>query len=111
MYSVRLDYHLIRAVCRASEVISSTLCSMDDRSRLQVYSGLTLFTVFVNFARTIGLVYLCVNASQVLHDKMFKSVLQSPVLFFDSNPIGTIQNQLRLDFIIFVVVVVTVYGF
>ena len=80
-----------RATCDTLEVPNrdSFICSsLDSTERLQVYIGITLFTVFINFSRTIGFVYLCVTASQHLHNRMFKALLRSPVLFFDNNPVG-----------------------
>lgn len=32
--------------------------------------------------------HILVNAARTLHNKMFQSVLRTPVLFFDRNPIG-----------------------
>ena len=67
---------------------SSTLCLLDSNDRLYIYSGITAASVFASFTRTLGFIYLCVSASRVLHNRMFGAVLRSPVLFFDTNPIG-----------------------
>ena len=67
---------------------SSTLCSLDANDRLYIYSGITAAAVFASFARALGFIYVCVNASRVLHNRMFGTVLRSPVLFFDTNSIG-----------------------
>ncbi len=33
-----------------------------------------------------------VNAAETLHNRMFKSILRTPVRFFDINPIGEYKN-------------------
>ena len=35
----------------------------------------------------------CLAAARNLHNKMFKSVLRTPILFFDTNPVGMHYNQ------------------
>ena len=67
---------------------SSGLCSLDTNDRTYIFTGLSVATILVSFARAFGFVYVCVNASRVLHNRMFGAVLRSPVLFFDTNPIG-----------------------
>ena len=37
------------------------------------------------------------RCSERLHDKMVVAVLQAPVLFFDSNPVGRIMNRFSKD--------------
>ena len=68
---------------------TTTLCLLDNNDRLYIYSGITAATVFASFARALGFIYVCVNASRVLHNRMFGVVIRSPVLFFDTNSIGT----------------------
>ena len=42
---------------------------------------------------------LLVNASRNVHNQMFSSVIKTPILFFDTNPIGTILNIFINNFI------------
>ena len=63
-------------------------CTLTSDQRIGIYAGTTGFTIIINFARTILFYYVCVNASRVLHNRMFVSVLRAPSLFFDTNPIG-----------------------
>ena len=40
---------------------------------------------------------VCLRCSERLHDKMVVALLQAPVLFFDSNPVGRILNRFSKD--------------
>ena len=35
---------------------------------------------------------ICLNASRNLHNKMFKAILRAPILFFDTNPVGELNE-------------------
>ena len=63
-------------------------CVFNTDQRIYIYSGITLFAVIMSFVRSMSLYYVCVNSARVLHNRMFNAVLRSPVLFFDTNPIG-----------------------
>ena len=41
--------------------------------------------------------YLVIRSSRNLHAKMTEAVIKSPVLFFDTNPIGRIMNRFSSD--------------
>ncbi|XP_065758084.1 ATP-binding cassette sub-family C member 4-like [Muntiacus reevesi] len=64
---------------------------------LGVYSGLTVSTVLFGITRSLLVFYILVNSSQVLHNKMLETILRSPVLFFNRNPIGRILNRFFKD--------------
>lgn len=92
-------YHYPRAKCdvqldqpEACEVVTdanvSTVCQLTRNDRTSIYSSITAMTVFLILFRAGVLYALCINASRVLHNRMFNSVLRAPVLFFDSNPSG-----------------------
>ena len=71
-----------------SGMTGSPTCSLSESKRLITYSLLLVSSLILNFVRG-GLFYLvCVNASRVLHNRMFKTILRVPVLFFDTNPSG-----------------------
>lgn len=40
---------------------------------------------------------MCINASQKLHDNMFKSIVSTTMRFFDLNPSGRILNRFSKD--------------
>ncbi|XP_045018396.1 ATP-binding cassette sub-family C member 4-like isoform X1 [Bubalus bubalis] len=64
---------------------------------LRVYSGLTVSTVLFGITRSLLIFYILVYSSQTLHNKMLETILRSPVLFFNRNPIGRILNRFFKD--------------
>uniref|UniRef100_A0A8C9GA40 ATP binding cassette subfamily C member 4 n=1 Tax=Pavo cristatus TaxID=9049 RepID=A0A8C9GA40_PAVCR len=59
--------------------------------------GLTVATILFGIIRSLLVFQVLVNSGQTLHNKMFKSILKAPVLFFDRNPIGRILNRFSKD--------------
>ena len=66
-------------------------CFLSTNQRIAIYAGCSIAAVVLSFIRALLFYYICVNASRVLHDRMFASVLRAPVLFFDTNPIGNLS--------------------
>ncbi|XP_056895808.1 ATP-binding cassette sub-family C member 4-like isoform X2 [Takifugu flavidus] len=64
---------------------------------LGVYAGLTATSVVFGFLRCLLFFNVLVNSAQNLHDSMFNAILQTPVQFFDVNPIGRILNRFSKD--------------
>ena len=56
--------------------------------RIAIYGGIVSSSIFFVFLRAILSFLICLAAARHLHNKMFKSILRSPVLFFDTNPVG-----------------------
>ena len=89
-----LSLPLYRADCsttngsRLENVTLRSTCYLSTNQRIGIYTGTTAAAILINFARTITFYFVCVNASRVLHNRMFAAVLRAPVLFFDTNPIG-----------------------
>ena len=90
---------LLRADC-STTVTNVTLlgngtlrssCFLSTNQRIGIYAGTTATAILINIARTITFYFLCVNASRVLHNRMFATILRAPVLFFDTNPIGELD--------------------
>ena len=75
-------------ISRLENVTLRSTCYLSTNQRIGIYTGTTAAAILVNFARTITFYFVCVNASRVLHNRMFAAVLRAPVLFFDTNPIG-----------------------
>ena len=47
-----------------------------------------VISIFFVFVQAILSFLICLAAARHLHNKIFKSILRSPVLFFDINPVG-----------------------
>uniref|UniRef100_A0A8C7QWV3 Multidrug resistance-associated protein 4 n=1 Tax=Oncorhynchus mykiss TaxID=8022 RepID=A0A8C7QWV3_ONCMY len=70
---------------------------LDLRFYMGIYAGLTLASVIFGFARSLLMFNVLVKAAQSLHNRMFNSILRTPVRFFDINPIGRILNRFSKD--------------
>ena len=88
--------HCYRATCSQFNItlelegnnsVPST-CFLTTNQRIAIYVGCSMAAVVLSFIRALLFYFICVNASRVLHNRMFASVLRAPVLFFDTNPIG-----------------------
>uniref|UniRef100_A0A671RX07 Cystic fibrosis transmembrane conductance regulator n=1 Tax=Sinocyclocheilus anshuiensis TaxID=1608454 RepID=A0A671RX07_9TELE len=64
---------------------------------LGIYAGLTGATVIFSFMRFLIMFNALVNSAETLHNRMFNSILRTPVRFFDINPIGRILNRFAKD--------------
>uniref|UniRef100_A0A8C1RBP7 Cystic fibrosis transmembrane conductance regulator n=1 Tax=Cyprinus carpio TaxID=7962 RepID=A0A8C1RBP7_CYPCA len=60
-------------------------------------SGLTGATIIFGFMRGLIMFNVLVNSTETLHNRMFNSILRTPVHFFDVNPIGRILNRFSKD--------------
>ena len=81
-------------MCEATDV-NSSICYLRTNVRIYIYTEITIFAIVMNFVRAFGIYYVCVNASRVLHNRMFKAVLRAPMLFFETSPIGTYYTNLH----------------
>ena len=68
-----------------------------DKTNLTIYACLVGASFVFAFIRAHGFLSLSLRCSERLHDKMVVAVLQAPVLFFDSNPVGRIMNRFSKD--------------
>ena len=71
----------------------------DQQHKINLYIYGCLVGVALGFAiiRAYGFLVVCLRCSERLHDKMVLAVLQAPVRFFDSNPVGRIMNRFSKD--------------
>ena len=82
-----------RAGCLAGNSSASNAslpiyCSLNHGQRIGVSGGLTGLVIVLNFIRVVLAYVVTVNASRLLHNNTFGSILRVPVRFFDTNPIG-----------------------
>lgn len=69
----------------ASPIGNGDLC-------ISCLSGLTVATIIFGFMRSLIMFNALVNSAEMLHNRMFNSILRAPVRFFDINPIGEYKN-------------------
>lgn len=64
---------------------------------LAVYAGLGGSEALVELVREFLLFTSCVRAAKVIHERLLKAILHSPMSFFDTNPMGRIINRFSGD--------------
>ena len=80
-------YHY-RADCDSETDLNRSTCSLTDNQRIGIYGGLLGSLTILAVLRAILFFILMLNASRVVHNRMFARVLRAPILFFDTNPVG-----------------------
>ncbi|XP_019850009.1 PREDICTED: multidrug resistance-associated protein 4-like isoform X2 [Amphimedon queenslandica] len=85
------------ADCESEAGLNRSTCLLSDNERIGIFGGLvgslSIFTAF----RAVLFYVLMLNASRVVHNRMFARVLRAPILFFDTNPIGRVLNRFSKD--------------
>jgi ATP-binding cassette subfamily C (CFTR/MRP) protein 4 len=66
-------------------------------SAIGLYGGLVGAFVIVAVIRAFVFFHRLVKSSQTLHDRMFRAVIATNMLFFDTNPVGRILNRFSRD--------------
>ena len=64
---------------------------------LTIYGCLVVGSFIFAILSGYGFLSISLRCSESLHDKMVVAVLQAPVVFFDSNPVGRILNRFSKD--------------
>ena len=67
---------------------TSSEFSLSTNQRIGIYGGIVGFTILVIVIRAVLCYLVVLSASHSLHSKMLTAVLQAPILFFDTNPVG-----------------------
>ncbi|KAL9957080.1 hypothetical protein ACROYT_G038671 [Oculina patagonica] len=93
---------IAQAVAVASDVWLSFLTkeqqkNQRDPTNLTIYGCLVSGAFIFAIMRAYGFLSISLRCSERLHDKMAVAILQAPVLFFDSNPVGRILNRFSKD--------------
>ena len=68
-----------------------------DSTNLTIYGCLVGVSFIFAVFRAYAFLLASLRCSERLHDKMVVAILQAPVLFFDSNPVGRILNRFSKD--------------
>lgn len=93
--NILLHYFMYRANCFSvtnfsESIATSSNCFLSNNERIYVYTATTSVATVFSFGRALLFYFICVNASRILHNRMFGAVLNTKILFFDSNPVGTL---------------------
>lgn len=64
---------------------------------LGVYSSISIVEALVSFSRDVTFYTRCAIAAKWIHEALLKSVMRSPMQFFDTNPLGRIINRFSAD--------------
>lgn len=72
-----------------AKMINATLTlPLTSEEYLYVYSALIIGLVALSLIRSVVFRLMLTRSSFALHSKMFRAIIQTPVLFFDRNPVG-----------------------
>ncbi|KAK4704436.1 hypothetical protein P7C70_g1781, partial [Phenoliferia sp. Uapishka_3] len=78
---------------------------------LGIYAAFGLGASLVYLANGLLLYSLCViRSAKIMHDSMFKSVMRSPMRFFETTPLGTILNRFSRDVYVIDEMLARVFG-
>ena len=98
--SLSLSSLFITYMCNVFIVISPFLSlslSLSSGCYLGVYAGLGFTQAIIIFLGAFSLALAAIFASRMLHSKMLKNILRSPMSFFDTTPLGRVLNRFSKD--------------
>ncbi len=64
---------------------------------ISVYGAIGFFVIVVFFLQGLFCSFRAVDAGRILHEKSWTAVLNAPIRFFDSTPVGRIVNRFSND--------------
>ncbi|CAH1105167.1 unnamed protein product [Psylliodes chrysocephalus] len=70
---------------------------LTDNNALIITSILMICMAFLGITRLLWFFRYCLTASTKMHNQMLSKILHSPMLFFNTNPIGRILNRFSKD--------------
>ncbi|XP_066275333.1 ATP-binding cassette sub-family C member 4-like [Branchiostoma lanceolatum] len=71
--------------------------SVPSTSFLPIYAGLVGALGMLSAVRALLFFNVAVTSAERMHNSMLMSILQAPMVFFDSNPVGRILNRFSKD--------------
>ncbi|KAK9296625.1 hypothetical protein QLX08_009452 [Tetragonisca angustula] len=88
----------ITDVSNNETIISNNLNDNPNYSYYQnIYISCVGVILFTSLLRGSAIMYATINASTTLHNRVFKKMIKSTVTFFETTPIGRIQNIFSRD--------------
>lgn len=73
------------------------LITESDSMNQIIYSIIIILLFIITFIRTTSYFVICMKASVNLHNSIFRSLIQAPIVFFDKTPVGIIMNRVSRD--------------
>jgi ABC-type multidrug transport system fused ATPase/permease subunit len=61
------------------------------------YTGLSIAAVVLTFFKSICIALCCLRGAKLLHIRMLRRVIEAPMRFFDTTPIGRVLNRMSSD--------------
>ena len=61
------------------------------------YTSLALAAVTLTFVKSVSIAICCLTGAKVLHVRMLRRIIQAPMRFFDTTPIGRVLNRMSSD--------------
>ena len=69
-------------------VTNVTIPVVDTHENVYIFTGIIVAVFLFGLLRALMFFKVAVDASMNMHNKMFTSILRSPISFFDTNPVG-----------------------
>lgn len=82
---------------QGNNVTNITIPEVDTHENIYIYTGIIAAVFIFGLFRALMFFKVAVDASMNMHNKMFNSILRSPMSFFDLNPVGRILNRFSKD--------------
>ena len=61
------------------------------------YTSLSVAAVVLTFFKSVSIALCCLRGAKLLHIRMLRRVVQAPMRFFDTTPIGRVLNRMSSD--------------
>ncbi|XP_071159454.1 ATP-binding cassette sub-family C member 4-like isoform X3 [Mytilus edulis] len=78
-------------------VTNVTIPFVDTHENVYIFTGIIAAVFLFGLLRALMFFKVAVDSSMHMHNKMFNSLLRSPISFFDTNPVGRILNRFSKD--------------
>ena len=84
----KLDLEIDRDIVIYCIYVCMFICTPFNICLIGIYAGLMGATLITFLIRATLFYFIGINASKVIHNRSFHSVLRAPIRFFDTNPVG-----------------------
>lgn len=78
-------------------ILPNSFWNFSTNTCIYTYSVITVITVVLALVRSYSFFILCMRASIRLHDRMFESIINATMRFFNTNTSGRILNRFSKD--------------